>query len=765
MSVRSVLAGLGAAGRWLWARHAPVVLALFAAAGLAAADDYGLAWDEPTQRNLAAITADYVLEGDGALLGHYDRVFGPAFELPLLFAERLLGPEDSDVWRMRRLLTHAFFLAGGFFAWLLALRLTGSRAVALLALLAFLLHPRIWAHSFFNTKDVPVLVLFMVCLFLIHQAFRKDTAAAFLLAGVGVGLLTGTRLVGLLFFAAVPALRALDLVLAADGSERKRAAVTCAAFALAAAATLYAVWPWLWTDPLARFAEAFEFMSRRPAIRDGFDLFRGETFRMDDLPPDFVPWWFAITAPPFVLLLGLAGGASALYEAARRPLVALRNTDARFGLFLVACLGLPVLFVAFRGSTLYDDWRHVYFLWAPFCVLAALGLHRLAALAARRIGPGGPYAVHALAAVGVASTVAAMAAIHPHQYVYFNLLEDRTTPGWLRSQYPLDYWQVSVHNGLEQLLERQPGSVAVGPHWSRLFAILPPEDRRRVVVSEHPDYYLHLKEWRGPAFAPWRVAWESTAYGSAVVTAYEVDASLAPRWEEGYASAAAGRPALRSVYEVRIDGRALTYVRDGCGAEHEGDFFVHVYPADPGDLPRWSRPERFERIRFSFHDHGVRFAGQCVATFELPEYGAARVRTGQIGHRNAEVWAGEFPSDPEGWLARSGALAAREPLARGPFGVHLDGRTLHYVRGECAEADAEARFFLHVVPADADDLPEARRASGFDNLDFAFGDRGLRYEGRCMASVALPDYAIASVATGQFAQGGEVWRAEFALPP
>lgn len=61
--------------------------------------------------------------------------------------------------------------------------------------------------------------------------------------------------------------------------------------------------------------------------------------------------------------------------------------------------------------------------------------------------------------------------------------------------------------------------------------------------------------------------------------------------------------------------------------------------------------------------------------------------------------------------------------------------------------------------------PRARGASGFDNLDFAFRDRGLRYEGQCMASVMLPDYAITRVATGQFTPEGEVWRVEFALPP
>ena len=768
MTVRRVRAGLEAAGRRLWALHAPIVLALFAAAGFAAADDYGLTWDEPFQRQTGEIVAAYVLDGDDALFGYEDRAYGPAFELPLLFAERLLGLEDGpDVWRTRRLLTHLFFLAGGFFAWLLAFRLTGSRPVALFAMLMFLLHPRIWAHSFFNPKDVPALAMFMVCLFLIHRAFRKDTLPAFLLAGAGVGLLTGIRLPGLLLFAAVPALRALDLAFAANGSERRRAAATGAAFALAAAATLYAVWPWLWTDPLARFAEAYGSLSQRVVVGDGFDLFRGSPIRQDDPPPDYVPWWVAITTPPFVLLLGLAGGAAALYGAARRPLGALRNTDARFALFLAACAALPVLFAEIGGSTLYNGWRHMYFLYAPFSVLAALGLHRLA-LAARRLGPGGPHAVHVLAAVGAASTILAMALVHPYQYVHFNLLVDRTTPGWLRSQYEMDYWQVSFRNGVEQLLERRPGAIRIEPYWARWLPILPPEDRERVVTSETPDFHVRVRDPHWPAFAPRRAVWRGEAHGSAVVAVYEADASLDARWREGFASIAGGRPALRSVYDVHVEGRALTYVRDGCGAEHEGAFFVHVYPEDPADLPRWSRPWDFERLGFEFRDRGVRHGGRCAATFELPEYGVARVRTGQLGHRNAEVWAGEFPFDPEGWLARAGALAAREPLARGgAFGVHLDGRTLHYVRAECPAADAAARFFLHVAPADAADLPEARRASGFDSLDFAFGpgERGLRYEGVCMASVALPDYAIAGVATGRFTPEGEVWRAEFAVPP
>lgn len=77
----------------------------------------------------------------------------------------------------------------------------------------------------------------------------------------------------------------------------------------------------------------------------------------------------------------------------------------------------------------------------------------------------------------------------------------------------------------------------------------------------------------------------------------------------------------------------------------------------------------------------------------------------------------------------------------------------------------EHRFFLHVTPERADDLPAERRRYGFDNLDFEFFWRGALLEEKCVASVPLPDYPIKSARTGQYVSGeGEIWSAEFAVP-
>ena len=223
----------------------------------------------------------------------------------------------------------------------------------------------------------------------------------------------------------------------------------------------------------------------------------------------------------------------------------------------------------------------------------------------------------------------------------------------------------------------------------------------------------------------------------------------AASWRE---TAAAATPALSSAFEVSLDGRTLHYVRDGCAeADAEARFFVHLVAADGA-----------ERRTFAFAERGLRWGGACLASFELPDYAILGVRTGQYGD-GGEVWAGEFPLDAGAWRARYEAAAAVEPSLRSAFDVRVEGRTLHYTREDCAEADAEARFFLHVTPLDASDLPEDRREAGFANLDFAFGDRGLRHGGLCLASVPLPEYGIARVRTGQFEGDARLWEGEVAF--
>ena len=111
------------------------------------------------------------------------------------------------------------------------------------------------------------------------------------------------------------------------------------------------------------------------------------------------------------------------------------------------------------------------------------------------------------------------------------------------------------------------------------------------------------------------------------------------------------------------------------------------------------------------------------------------------------------------------ALVSGEPAVRSDVDVYLHEDTLVYVKEPCVRADTEAKFFLHLIPADVADLPDYRKQYGFDNLDFHFRTRGGMFDGKCLAKVPLPGYGISEIRTGQFVPGeGQVWKEEFTPP-
>ena len=102
------------------------------------------------------------------------------------------------------------------------------------------------------------------------------------------------------------------------------------------------------------------------------------------------------------------------------------------------------------------------------------------------------------------------------------------------------------------------------------------------------------------------------------------------------------------------------------------------------------------------------------------------------------------------------AITSRDPETLSEYNVYLHGRDLSYIREPCRPSETLEPFFLHVTPRNIADLPEHRRRFGFDNLDFDFRIPGVIFDGKCMATIPLPDYQITSILTGQ-STGTVIW--------
>ena len=264
-----------------------------------------------------------------------------------------------------------------------------------------------------------------------------------------------------------------------------------------------------------------------------------------------------------------------------------------------------------------------------------------------------------------------MTLLHPHQQVYFNGLEDRTTPWRIRERYAFGYWGAAVRTGLERALaERTDAEVRVCGRPIRYvrenMPVLRREDRARLSIVDVRgacDTALFWSPWlmyQGrpgdrPIVSP---AWSLAAYGSSFLEAFDMDEVRAARRRTDE-SVLARPPDLAARFDVRTVDSGLVYARDGCAREDLATrFFLHVEPADPADLPEDRRRHGFDNLDFaslgappayprsSRRAMRERLGGRCLVWAPLPDYPIRRVRTGQIvpdgggGWRN--LWEGEI---------------------------------------------------------------------------------------------------------------------------
>ena len=99
-------------------------------------------------------------------------------------------------------------------------------------------------------------------------------------------------------------------------------------------------------------------------------------------------------------------------------------------------------------------------------------------------------------------------------------------------------------------------------------------------------------------------------------------------------------------------------------------------------------------------------------------------------------------------------------IVRSVFDIYSKDGQLTYIKDPCASADIAHSWFLHVWPLHASDLPEERKQSGFNSRNFPFDLYGGRFDGKCIATVSLPNYPIARIRTGQYSEAGRLWSAE-----
>ena len=421
--------------------------------------DYGYSWDEHFQRELGALTGQYIRGASQDFMQLQNRYHGPL--VPFLKAR-------MDFWAGAKTLRDAIFVdhlvnfllfyTSVFVFFLLGRRRFHAWQPALLGCAFLVLSPVIFSQSFYNPKDIPFLAFFIFAMFTLALLDERPTLLRALLHAVFCAAVMAVRIPGAIVPVLTLGIFALRQLFA-PREERLpagRLLALLAVFLVVTTGVFILLYPVAWHDPIKELSTAFAHFQKFEDWNDRM-LFMGQYITADTTPWFYLPVWIAITTPLLYTFLFLSGTARAAWRLLQRPLLLL-DAGKRYRLLDLGWFFVPLVVIIAGRSVVYDTWRHVFFVYPAFILLAVGGLLGWFDWLRRRWNPRVALAAAGLAcALSFGSTLVHIVTTHPYENLYFNLLAGPNLAA-VKQNYELDYWGLTFRAALEYIVKNNPSN-------------------------------------------------------------------------------------------------------------------------------------------------------------------------------------------------------------------------------------------------------------------------------------------------------------------
>lgn len=458
-----------------------IVYISFLVTGLIVFKDYGISWDETACRyEIGLVNHNFIFHGDyETLINNAAKYHGPSFEVLLYETEVIFKIADiRDVFLMRHLLTFLLFALSVFFFYRLCLKIFSDKHLAVLGTIMLILSPRIFADSFYNSKDIGFLSMWIISMFTTLKFLESRSYKTGFISAVVTAFMVDIRIIGIINPIFIGFILLLDIIRNSEKRFQNLKVMTFYALLLIGFIILF--WPVMWKNPVGNFIQAFIENSKFPW--QGEVLVNGRFFRSDNLPFYYLPLWIGVTTPILYLLLFLSG----LFFLSRK-IILTRKINLTEGLNLYSFF-LPIISVIALHSVLYDGWRHLFFIYPSFIIICICGISYLKDQFKNNLAKN--ISVIVLSLYG-AIIICQMILLHPFENLYFNRIAGKSLKE-IKGKYELDYWALSYRNCLEFIAEHDTSSsiwvfgAESSPASDNSF-MLNNNDRSRIFTTESPE--------------------------------------------------------------------------------------------------------------------------------------------------------------------------------------------------------------------------------------------------------------------------------------
>ena len=483
---------------------------LYLLAGTAVFRDYGVSTDEPNERRTMYINANYVLTLLGKesmdvpeLDSYEDKYYGIFLQMPTaVFEIGYKGWNYTYTWR--HLYTFGVCILGYTAFYFLCRRIFASDLTAFLGTAMIALYPRFFAEQFYNIKDMFFVAAYMLAMWgtckVIESKFNWKWVIAFTFLSA---LATNVRIVGIIFIFLLTGYAWLACLVrrmfqtqaagepltknAPCGLTVKGTFILSVSVFLLYFLFLVIMYPVAWAHPVRTMAEIFTKFSNYDDWT-GAIVFMGRILSKEEVPWYYVPVWMLVSIPVWYILLFLMTTGVSLRKAALKvrekgawPRLVFQYKYFLWALLLVL---IPWGAIVVKHATLYNGWRHCYFLVPPLVLVVLHGVNHVMKSAGKRLRT----AVVVLIALGLAVQLNWIRVNHPHALVYFTAIGK----AWA-ADFDRDYWHMAEGEAYDYILENDHSDkITVDSTGTRYPLNLLPEDQRErlEVTKEEPMYFI-----------------------------------------------------------------------------------------------------------------------------------------------------------------------------------------------------------------------------------------------------------------------------------
>ena len=477
--------------------------------------DYGISIDEDNTRINGFVSLKYIFEiFFPNLINDIDKFtnipsmsewdeqgVGVIFDLPTAFIEWIFQIEDSrKYYLMRHFVNFLFFLLAVYFFFQLIKKRYNSWIIGILGSSFLFLSPRIFAQSFYNNKDIVFMSLFVISLYTAINFLEKPNVKKAIIFSIISSLAIDIRILAVFLPILVFLIYLINIYWVEN--YKKNTIKPLILFLILTPFFITLFWPYLWQDPLGNFITIFKSLSNFD--ENIYIFYFGQYISAQNLPWHYPIVWIFISTPLFYIILFIVGFIFIIRRFMKRVIKIEENDyynnfwkgkkELQDLIFFFSFM-IPLFSVIILNSTLYDGWRHLFFIYPSFLMISLLGLHIIKIFFFKK----NKNLLLILSFLLLSPTLIWMFKYHPYQNVYFNFLAGKD----FNNKFELDYWGLSNVNALRYIVENDDGNINVSQvglndlHLSKSF--LPKKYRNKLsiidnVVNSH--YIIDIYRYR-----------------------------------------------------------------------------------------------------------------------------------------------------------------------------------------------------------------------------------------------------------------------------